>query len=46
MPLPRTIPMPAPKSTPRSTPRSRRPVPIECLQHPLRVYQSLLEVRA
>ncbi len=40
MPLPRTIP------TPSSTPSSKRPVPIESLQHPLSVYEALLEVRA
>lgn len=42
MPLPRTIQMP--RST--ATPWSKRPVPIESLQHPLSVYEALLEVRA
>jgi hypothetical protein len=41
MPLPRSTRPPAPQPT-----LSRRALPVESLQHPLSVYESLLEVRA
>jgi len=33
-------------SAPQPTPTSLQPVPIESLQHPLSVYDELLEIRA
>jgi transposase len=40
MPLPLSLQVPLKQSPP-----SRRPIPVESLQHPLSVYESLLEVR-
>lgn len=40
------LPLPAPQGVPSALIQAIQPIPVESLQHPLSVYQALLEVRA